>query len=90
MIEKDCTSCSSPPMSAPNAIPDYPFPRYEITAQELEKHLFLNIYIWTKSKESFWMYPVEIDDTYIKGYIWRGNQWIYIEFEWRQIDCYYS
>ena len=90
MKQENCLSCSRPPMPVPNAIPDYPFPYHKMTCKELEKHLCLNIYIWTKSKDSFWLYPVEIEDTYIKGYIWRINQWVYAKFDWRQIDCYYS
>jgi|GEM_PF-3217121 len=57
-----------------------------ITMSMLKNCLYHYIYIWTASKESFWMYPTAYTPNHILcGYKWDCDLWKFTKIRYTQI-----
>ncbi len=34
-------------------------------------------FIWLFTGESFWFYPIDVDDVFVRGFRWRRNRWVF-------------
>lgn len=34
-------------------------------------------FVWLFSGESFWFYPVDVDNVFVRGFRWRRNRWVF-------------
>jgi len=79
-----------PSLRAPNTIPTYTYSGKKIDYSELKQLLHVCIYIWLKTKDSFWVFPTVINANALIGYIWVGHMWRYSAVTLNQIDGFYS
>lgn len=77
-------------------LPPSPPPNYEPENTCLEAHpkflkncLHTYIFIWLTDGRSYWFYPTGFDKDMLSGYVWNRPGWAHVQFEWRQIECFY-
>lgn len=75
----------SPP---PNFVPTHFKPGQEGFPEIFFQYLNRHIYVWTKGGGRFWMFPVQLDDRYLYGYVWR-NGWKPEKVAWRAIEGFF-
>ncbi len=34
-------------------------------------------FVWLFNGESFWFYPVDVDNVFVRGFRWRRNRWVF-------------
>ncbi len=75
-----------PPSPAPSVIPTGCSWNKNENPDMILKYVFLYIYVWTDSENSFWMYPIGIWYNNIYGYIWDNSKWKYEKIHINSID----
>ncbi len=78
-----------PPSPPPDVVPQY-CPNFHIATPTILKNcLNRYMYVWLYIGDTFWFFPLELDQHFVSGHIWTGNRWIVRRFSWRLIDCFY-
>ncbi|MDR2904311.1 MAG: hypothetical protein LBU77_07380 [Clostridiales bacterium] len=93
MQEDDQPSIShsyTPPSIPPKVIPTYSENTANIPISMLERCLYNYIYVWTKDRRAFWMYPVSLTaNEMLFGYQWEDQFWNFIKINAWQISNFY-
>jgi len=86
---------SFPQLPIPNNTPSHVPKINNIKPEFLKNCLHTYIYIWLKEedlekgKNSFWMFPLNVQEDLISGYLWGGYDWTYSEMKFDTIDSYF-
>ncbi len=77
-----------PPSPPPEPAPSSHILRTGEMPEIFFQYLNRYIYIWMQNGQGFWMFPTNVDDEKLSGYIWNGG-WIPDSINWRGIESFY-
>ena len=55
----------------------------------IRQHVGYLVYLWTVSGDGFWMYPTDVSNGILYGYIWKSSHYEYAQLRVSLIDCLY-
>jgi len=77
-----------PPSPPPNISPTSCHGFNDAIPKFLRQHMRMYIYVWMYTGQSFWMYPVSLNNERIYGHIWNGQRWVYTRFFWNSMESF--
>lgn len=77
-----------PPSPPPTVRPTYSLGLHRTSHEFIRQNMLMYIYVWMCTGQSFWMYPIKIDNNKIYGHIWNEQQWIYMALHLNSIECF--